>query len=154
MRSRLFSLYLLFIFSTTVSASLPGKIIPDVPDASQPPPSNSANWCVPMAAVNIIDYWANVQCRAGAFGLLGVSPPEVASEDIGWFCGTNGAGSPNRMNTHSLWPGTLTSDIQAGVDEFIQWDIYHLYNNPNPILPQKMSAAWILDTDSTRFFIL
>jgi len=152
MRSRLFSLYLLFIFATNVSASLPGKIIPDVPDASQPPPSNSANWCVPMAAVNIIDYWANVQCRAGAFGLLGVSPPEVASEDIGWFCGTNGAGSPNRMNTHSLWPGTLTSDIQAGVDEFIQWDIYHLYNNPNPILPQKMSAAWILDTDSTLGF--
>ncbi|MBN1559195.1 T9SS type A sorting domain-containing protein [candidate division KSB1 bacterium] len=132
---------LVFILSSSAWATLPGKIIHDVPDANQPPPSNQPAWCVPMAAVNIIDYWANVKCVPGAYGLLGANPPEMASEDIGWFCNTNGNGSPYR--TQHPFLGTYSADVQPGIDEFIKWDLYHLFSNPNPVLPGKTSAEWI-----------
>jgi len=154
MKEKIIFALVVLAFAVNAAGPLPGVIIFDVPDASQPPFSNSSNWCVSLAAVNIIDYWANVQCRAGGYGLLGLNTPEIAADDIGWFCGTNGVGSPNRMNTQSLWPGTLTRDIQPGVDEYIQWDMFHLFNNPNAIPTQKTSADWTLDTDSTQGFLL
>ncbi|MBN1482392.1 hypothetical protein JXA70_19115 [candidate division KSB1 bacterium] len=157
---RLAILFVLLAISTSF-AGLPGVIIWDVPDANQMPPATKPGWCAPLSAVNVIDYWANVRCRAGAYMLLGPNPPEVAAEDIGWFCGTNGYGnapsgptsSPDRMNQPpTRWPGTLTTDIQPGIEEFIQWDIYHPFNNPNPVLPGKTSAEWLLDTESAIGF--
>lgn len=127
-------------------AAFPGKIIHDVPDANQYTRTMPLNWCVPVATVNVIDYWANVKCTPGAYGLLGTNPPDKAALQIGWFCATNGAGSTNRLNSLLGRPGTLTPDIEPALDEFIRWDKQNTFGNTS-FLPRKTSSQWSIQTD-------
>jgi len=108
------------------------QIIPfisDVPDANQPPPDFFAtgwvgNWCVPMAASNVTEYWDVVMGDANAVGVnigLGQAfgPPWVVADYIGWFMNTNMMGSMDRF---PAMVGTSVINIAPGLLDWIVWD--------------------------------
>jgi hypothetical protein len=126
------------------------KLIPQVPDANQPPTNtlgvaSTSNFCAPMAAVNITEYWDVVMAHPNAIGVnanLGVS---TAAEYIGYFMDTNNQGSPARANGTTQLPasGTYTVDQQPGFQEFVRWDAAHPYFTPPPALPaNKKGYGW------------
>ncbi|UCE19407.1 MAG: hypothetical protein JSV84_03415, partial [Gemmatimonadota bacterium] len=121
------------------------KLIPNVPDEHQPPASGRSNWCAPTAAVNIVDYWANV--RGSVPGLQNNWARNVASDSLGWFMDTNNTGSPARSN--SGISGTMTPDIGSGLVDFAEWggSIFDTY--PVPFAPNSNKTEWECD-DSTE----
>ncbi|MCK4413553.1 MAG: right-handed parallel beta-helix repeat-containing protein [Candidatus Eisenbacteria sp.] len=119
--------------------------IPNVPDANQPPTStitpDTTNFCAPMAAVNITEYWDVVQGHPNAVGVNAALGVKTAAEYIGYFMGTNGFGSPARMNTGT--PGTYAADEMPGFQEFVRWDAANPFLTPPPTLPTgKSGYTW------------
>jgi hypothetical protein len=126
-----------------------GVYIPNVPDADQPPtqtiPStvDSTNYCAPMAAVNITEYWDSVMTHPNAVGVNAALPIKTAAEYLGYFMCTNGSGDSTRMNWSMQWPGTMTIDQQPGLADFVRWDAANMFNTPLPNLPSgKMGYNW------------
>ncbi len=117
--------------------------IPNVPDWNQPPLSLSANYCAPVAALNIVDYFP--------FTVWGLVDPADAprypdtsytADLIGWFMGTNGAGSPNRANNPgSPMPGTYFYDQDVGLAEYIAWNTASQFPTPFT-LPPFWKVGW------------
>ena len=114
------------------------KLIPNVPDENQPPASGSTNWCAPTAAVNITDYWDNVQ--GSISGLQNNWSRNVASDSIGWFMDTNNAGSPARGNQGLS--GTMTPDIGPGIVDYAQWGGVAADGFPTPLAPNVKKVEW------------
>jgi len=111
--------------SLTIVPAPPGfTYVPNVPDWNQPPFSGATNYCAPVSALNIVDYW---QSNLSFGGLVdpadaAVYPSGSATADlIGYFMGTNGVGCPRRIN-QGIWPGTHFTDEAPGLDEYIKWN--------------------------------
>ena len=132
-----------------------GTLINNVPDANQPPTSNSTNFCAPMAMANILEYWDDVANHANAQNVTAGLIPETVADYLGWFMDTNNVGSPDRVNNFGI-PGTHIDDIPPGATEFVRWDATHNYPaNPPPPAPPlpsgKLGYDWAVlpncDTD-------
>ena len=95
--------------------------IPNVPDANQPPTNtittNVTNFCAPMAAVNITEYWDAVMGHPSAVGVNAGLGDSTAAEYIGHFMDTNNNGSPARWNGTNLRrsPRHLCGGRRAGI---------------------------------------
>ena len=136
-----------------LQSAVPVKMISSVPDNNQPPANAQAAYCLPMSAINIIEYWDVCKNRAGAYGLLGGLSGYTAANDIGWFCATNGNGSSSRDNFTWGLIGTLRQDIVPGLIEFFPWDIDQTYGyTASPVLANKLDSEWIVDIDYTQGF--
>jgi hypothetical protein len=128
-----------------VTPTLPPALtyIPNVPDWNQPPLSGSTNYCAPVAALNIIDYYD----PSPAGGLVDPAdapryPDSSNTADlIGWFMGTNGAGSTIRFNNASNpLPGTYFFDQDTGLAEYIAWSAASPF--PTPGLPPVWKTGY------------
>ncbi len=124
------------------------RFIPKVPDENQPPPSGSSNWCAPVAAGNIVEYWDTVMGHPGAKGVMNGWTGGQASDEIGWFMNTNNTGSTNRTNPipHA---GTFNADIEPGLDEFVQWNATATFGHVAPPAT-KQGYQWGYVTDYTQ----
>ncbi|MDZ7721397.1 MAG: FlgD immunoglobulin-like domain containing protein [candidate division KSB1 bacterium] len=143
----------IIILPALVNSAVPGSMIGNVPDNNQPPANAQAAYCLPMSAVNIIEYWDTVQKRAGAYGVLGGLSGYKAAADIAWFCATNGGGSSSRDNASRGLTGTLRQDIEPGLAEFFPWDTDLTYGYTNSqVLPNKLDTEWTVDMDYTEGF--
>ena len=135
-----------------------GILIADVPDTSQPPtatlPSTvfQANYCAPMAVVNILGYWDAVMGHSNAENLTAFQlPPNLntVAEYLGYFMDTNNTGSPARGNGADGHFGTYDKDIMPGTLEFVRWDL------ANPAVPAppfalpagKLGYDWVVTPD-------
>lgn len=103
----------------------PFYLIQGVADANQPPPNtlalgNTSNWCAPMAASNIFDFWDNEVNHQYASSMTAGNPSSIVSDYVGWFMDTNDVGSPDRINGGAL--GTLNDDIGNGMYDYATWD--------------------------------
>lgn len=123
------------------------RYIPHVPDENQPPNSGRNNWCVPTAAVNIVDYWDNVMNDPGSIDVMDNWSRAEASDYIGWFMDTGNFGSPNHFNTLDS-SGTYNADIVLGLNEFIQWDSSATFGQKPPTASKK-SYKWGMAIDYT-----
>jgi hypothetical protein len=140
-----------------------GVLIENVPDANQPPTSNSTNFCAPIAMANVLEYWDDVANHVNAQNVTAGLIPETVADYLGWFMDTNGVGSPDRVNNPG-WPGTHKLDIMPGTVEYVRWDATHNYPAsppppPAPPLPTgKLGYDWGIivtcDTNKTATFNL
>lgn len=125
---------------------LEGRYIHGVPDVSQPPPNllgfaSTANWSAPLSAANVIAFLATTVGYWGR-GVSGNLAPGDLSAYLGYFMATNGAGSPDRVNSRLRLPGTLLADIAAGIREYARWDPSHRFYTPPPAILNKAGADW------------
>ena len=137
------------------------RVISGVPDWNQPPASNSTNYCAPVAALNILDYWQNVMNSQPASGLVDPNDANVypsgsnTADLIGYFMGTNGAGSGCRTNNAANpMPGTYVSDQDTGLEEYIAWNSANQFCPGDPAPPPWKSGhqGWIVSTDLAGVF--
>lgn len=128
-----------------VEDRIEGSYITNVPDDSQPPPNplgfrSVDNWCAPLAAANAIVFLDQVAEAEWAIKVSGGFSPDALSAYLGYFLATNGEGSPDRDNASLRRPGTLNSDIPAGVAGFVRWS-----GGRPPVPMSKESYAWHVD---------
>ncbi len=108
------------------------EIIPfisNVPDANQPTldllgVGYVGNFCTPVSAANVTEYWDVVQgdpnaVRVNAGLGEGGAPPWGVADYIGWFMSTNGLGSWDRL---PVFMGTAIINIAPGFLDWIVWD--------------------------------
>ena len=124
--------------------------IQSVADVNQPPTNtvtaNTTNFCAPMAATNITDYWDVVKQHNNAKGVnANIANLKTVAEYIGFFMDTNNAGSGARNNNNDGHIGTYHVDIGPGILDYAKWGGQP--NNPPgaPALPQgcqKNSYTW------------
>ena len=140
-----------------------GTLIADVPDTSQPPTAilpttpSIANYCAPMAMVNIVYYWDDVMEHHNALNLTqNVTTnfiPETLAEYLGYFMDTNDTGSPDRLNGNGLppSPGTYHQDIGPGTVDFVRWDVAHppVAVPPFPLPAGKLGYDWTVTMNCT-----
>jgi hypothetical protein len=132
-------------------------MIPNVPDANQPlvvvvgctPFVKLPNYCAPISAANILEYWDTVVGHPNAIGVTGSPglPARIIAEYVGWFMDTNNTGGPCRGNgPHN---GTYTKDIDVGISEFVQWNSIPVPCPPHlcPPPPGKRGYNWTLLVD-------
>ncbi|UCF77850.1 MAG: T9SS type A sorting domain-containing protein [Candidatus Eiseniibacteriota bacterium] len=130
------------------SAAGQGVYIPNVPDANQPPTpalgTAIVNYCAPMSAVNITQYWDSVMAYSNAVSVNAGLPMKTAAKYIGYFMGTNGQGSPARMNNPSApVAGTRAADQHMGFYEYVRWDSLNMFLTPPPTRPPaKKGYSW------------
>jgi hypothetical protein len=122
-----------------------GRIIPGIPDVSQPPPNalrfpSVDHWSGPAAAAGVIAFLDGTV--GWPIGVSGNLSPEALSGYLGYFMATNGSGSPDRINARARRPGTLIEDLAAGIREFARWDEVHLHRTPPPPLVNKAGVNW------------
>ena len=142
----------LMTIAATASPSI-AKLIPQVPDANQPPTntlgvSYVTNYCAPMAAVNITEYWDVVMAHPNAVGVNAGLGVRTAAEYIGYFMDTNDNGDPTRANGTSQPSanGTYTMDQVPGFSDYVRWDEAFLFTTPPPALPAgKTGYSWKFD---------
>jgi len=117
------------------------RYIPNVPDWNQPTRSGMFNTCAPVSAMNILEYYALV-AFPGIPGLIDLTDTTFyricrcssqTAEEIAYFMGTNGLGSPSRIN-QSL-PGTFYVDQDTGLAEYIAWDTAKQFDPATPMPP-------------------
>ena|GEM_PF-4196230 len=137
------------------------RVIGGVPDWNQPPASNSTNYCAPVAALNILDYWQNVMNSQHATGLVNPNDASVypsgsnTADLIGYFMGTNGMGSNCRTNNMAFpTPGTFVSDQDTGLEEYIAWNAANQFCPGDPMPPNWKVGhlGWIVSTDYAGVF--
>jgi len=133
-----------------------------VPDANQPPgnPMNkvgfdTSNYCGPMAAVNVTEYWDAQGASGPADDVNGNPNLGVANtaQYLGWWMNTNAdpimAGCPYRQNGDGIVKkGTLLIDIAAGLTQFARWDNNNSFGcTPPPnLLAGKNGYSWTVST--------
>lgn len=148
-------------WSNTVSVQITGlaTMVNNVPDANQPPTNilaaaTVANFCTPISAANITEYWDTVAGNANAQGInagLGVA---TAAEYIGWFMNTNGLGSVDRLPGIGL--GTSIANITPGLTDWVIWDAQTPtpFGFDSPVLVAPAAAkssyvSWDITTEDT-----
>jgi len=131
--------------------------IANVPDFSQPPATDPmatgdlTNYCGPIAAANIIEYWDVVKGNASALGVNAGLAKEAAPY-IAYWMDTNDDGCPFRLNGYGVQPfvsapGTYSGDIAPGLAEFARWDANNPYGCNEPALPNgKNGYSWTVQT--------
>ncbi len=121
------------------------RVIAGVPDRNQPPQSGTCCWSVPTAALNILEFWENEGLTPG---ILDGWAPAVAADSIGWFMGTNGTGSPDRLNNSSFpVKGTRVYDVFPGLRDFAAWGGENPDSFSVPWAPNASKTEWIVDGD-------
>ena len=139
-----------------VAAPLFG-FIANVPDESQPENANPLNcpnmqdFCAPMAAVNITDYWDVQNGNANALGVDANLGRQTASAYIGYWMDTNDFGCPYRTNgaTNAHASGTYNVDIAPGLAQFVRWDNANTFGCNPPARPVGKERIF-LDLDRPR----
>ncbi len=115
--------------------------IPKVPDWNWPPLSGDSNVCAPLAALNILNYYDSLSVTTIP-GIMGIVDPADAAvypfnsntaDLISYFMGTNGRGSPARIN-QSL-TGTHYMDQDTGLAEYIAWNKINQFCSADPSPP-------------------
>ncbi len=139
--------------TVTAHFALNMTYIVNVPDTSQPPTSLRAQWCAPMAMINILCYWDVVMGHHNAINVTAGLPAKTAADLLGWFMDTSNLGSPARVNAGQA--GTLDVDIGPGTMEFVRWDAAHPLGTPPPALPPgKLGYNWTVTTNCTTNYTL
>jgi len=133
------------------------KLIPNIPDVNQPPavtlPSTIPdNFCAPIAAVNITEYWDVVMSHSNAVGVNAGFSPDIAAEYIGWFMDTNDhpLGNPYANNGTTLpsASGTYAIDQDTLLFNYILWDSTQPYHPNTPPIPAvKKGYIWTFNSD-------
>ena len=144
-----------------------GKLIPNVPDGNQPPNNpvgypNVNNYCGPVAAVNISEYWDTVMADARAANVNAGQGTQGAAAYIGYWMDTNDnwtavipstpMGCPYRANgtTFASANGTYVADLMPGAVQFARWDAANNFGCNTPALPgnpAKSGHSWTVRTD-------
>ena len=144
-----------------VSVHISSFAIRNVPDECQPPPSGRTNWSAPMAAINLIDYWAHDSLgEYYAPGIMNNWSRAVASDSLGWFMATNGNSDTMRLNRYnSPVPGlpdsgTYMLDIVPGIKDFARWggsvpDSFHIPHAPDSSKKDYTIDYYVESPDST-----
>jgi hypothetical protein len=131
-------------FQSTKSQPPGFTYIPNVPDWNQPARSGMTNVCAPVSALNILNYY-----DPWGFSLYpGLIDPSDSSfyvnfqansataDLIAYFMGTNGVGSPARINNSTLpIPGTHYMDQDTGLAEYIRWTHKSQFHPADPEPP-------------------
>jgi len=145
MYARGLSLSLMLICVLTTMAVADG-FIALVPDASQPPNlplwlPHVANYCSPMAAVNVTQYWDVIMLNPRARFVNG-NPPmgtQIAAPYIGWWMDTNNHGCLYRANgaipSYPPGNGTYVGDLAPGLAQYVRWDAANNFGCSPPPLP-------------------
>jgi len=142
----------------SVESQTESVLIPGVPDINQPPtktlPSTTqTNFCAPIAAVNITEYWDYIIKDTNALAVDATLSSPTVAEYVGYFMDTNNDGSKDRGNDTDNHNGTFIKDEAVGLTEFVRWDATHPYNTPPatpPALPPfKAGYVWETTTDYT-----
>lgn len=123
--------------------------IANVPDYCQSAADNTANnYCGPVAAANITQFWDVVKGSANASG-VNAGLGKAACAHIAYWMDTNDAGCPYRYNGCGIpqFPsaiGTYVGDIAPGVAQFARWDANNSFGcTPPPNLPaNKNGYSW------------
>lgn len=127
--------------------------IANVPDFSQPPATDPmatgdvGNYCGPIAAANITEYWDKKVPAPNAQGVNAGLLKEAAPY-IGYWMDTNDDGCPLRFNGSGIpgFPsakGTYSGDIAPGIVEFACWDANNTFGCNAPNLPNgKNGYPW------------
>jgi len=134
------------------------KLIPNVPDVNQPPaatlPSTIPdNFCAPISAVNITEYWDVVMNHSNAVGVNASFSSDTAAEYIGWFMDTNDhpMGNPYANNGtpgYPSMPGTYAVDQDTFLYYYVRWDTTYPYHASTPAMPAaKKGYDWIFNSD-------
>jgi hypothetical protein len=117
----------------------------NVPDWNQPTLAGAFNTCAPISAANILDYYDPFP-YGGTFDPgdtlwynSGIPDSSNTADYIAWFMGTNGAGSPSRINGFTDFtgdsipdsiPGTFFTDQDTGLAEYLLWDSTSTFPRP------------------------
>lgn len=137
-------------FVSRIAFAVQYAYIHAVPDANQPPTNtlgipNITNFCAPMAAANITEYWDVVLGDPAAVGINAGLGARTAAEYIGHFMDTNDCGSFDRANGNEFPPsvGTYGADQEPGFFEYVRWDFEHMFDSPPPEVPGgKIGYTW------------
>jgi len=99
-------------------------MIDSVPDEDQPATgalgAGTDNFCSPIAAANITEYWDNVANDPDADDVNVSLGAHIIADYIGFFMDTNAAGSDDR--DFGAAQGTSLFNIGPGLIDFITWD--------------------------------
>jgi hypothetical protein len=135
------ALFIACILTSFCAAQTGLSYISSVPDWNQPPLSGSTNYCAPVSALNILDYYGSLPSNP----ITGLVDPGDAvrypansntADLIGYFMGTNGAGSPARIhNPGYQMPGTHMADQDTGLAEYIAWNTAGQFHPADPTPP-------------------
>ncbi len=133
------------------------KKIANVPDFCQlAADGTNSNYCGPVAATNITEYWDVVMGNGSAVN-VNAGLGKAACHHIAYFMDTNNAGCPYRNNGCGIpqFPaanGTYVADIAPGVAQFAAWDAAHTYGcTPPPNVPAgKIAYPWTVQTLSNN----
>ena len=123
-----------------------GTLIANVPDTNWTG-ANPANYCAPLAMVNILGYWDEVMGRPNAYNVTAWQQPSnlnTVANYVGWFMDTNWPPNPARGNGLAH-VGTYAKDITPGNVDYVLWDAAHLKGypgEPGAIPPWKVSHVW------------
>lgn len=133
------------------------NFIEDVPDVNQPCANPlgvsgfiDTNYCAPMSAFNIIDYWDVVASSAYAADVDGNPNPGPTSvaQFIGWWMNTNDDpamnGCPYRINGNpTSKAGSILDDVPPGIVQYVRWDSSHDFGcSPPSLLVGKKGYDW------------
>lgn len=127
--------------------------IANVPDYCQSAADNTNNnYCGPIAAANVTQYWDVVKANPNAVG-VNAGLGKAASAHLAYWMDTNDAGCPYRWNGCGIQPyssagGTYVGDIAPGVAQFARWDANNSFGcTPPPNLPaNKNGYSWSVDS--------
>jgi hypothetical protein len=127
-----------------------GTLIANVPDTNWTG-ANPANYCAPLAMVNILGYWDEVMGRPSAYNVTAWQQPSnltTVANYVGYFMDTNNAEAAKpanlRGNDADGHFGTYAKDITpGGTMDYVRWDGGNLFNTPPPALPAgKLGYTW------------
>jgi uncharacterized repeat protein (TIGR02543 family) len=127
-----------------------GTLIDNVPDTSWPPTQTlvgitiPANFCAPLAMVNILGYWDEVMGNLTAQNVTAWLQPSnlnTVAEYVGYFMDTNNENPA--LFGNGLHAGTYAKDITPGNLDYVLWDAAHNFTTPPPAIPPgKLSHVW------------
>lgn len=144
-------------WSSTVNIIINGVVsmVMNVPDTNQPPrnllntPSVS-NFCTPISAANITEYWDNIAGSAHATDVNANFGASDASEYIAFFMNTNLNGSLDRAPV--MPNGTSIQHIATGLIEWTVWDgnldTDYGFDTPNHVIVKPSYTSWDVSTEA------
>ena len=133
-----------------------GTLIANVPDTNWTA-ANPANYCAPLAMVNILGYWDEVIGLPNAYNVTAWKVPSdlnTVANYVGYFMDTNNAQFAKpanlRGNDADHHAGTYAKDIRmltAGIMDYVRWDAGNQFNTlaapAGPALPPgKVGHNW------------